>query len=123
LADKVVLSTPIKANQESQVAFTATGWGLGGGESEFRLFLNGELKDKSVRGKSIRNVYSKDQPRQPIILIGNDTSGDMPFHGEIRRPQMSVLALYPSEVHFQEVSENRKDKIRQPGEEQFTAAR
>jgi len=123
LADKVVLSTPIKANQESQVAFTATGWGLGGGESEFRLFLNGELKDKSVRGKSIRNVYSKDQPRQPIILIGNDKSGDMPFHGEIRRPQMSVLALYPSEVHFQEVSENRKDKTRQPGEEQFAAAR
>lgn len=97
---RVVLASPIKKDRQYHVAFTVSGWPRGEGESEFRLFVDGELVDESVNGKSIEAVNPKDEAGQPMIFIGNSEALDMPFHGQIRPPRMSVLDLSPAEVRL-----------------------
>ncbi len=55
------------------------------------------LMESLVPNKSSRLV---DEPSKPMIYIGNDRAGEMPFSGTIEIPRMSVLCLYPGEVFW-----------------------
>ncbi len=102
-AKTAVLTAAIEANKSYHVAFTVFGFRDSG--SHIKLYIDGktvaEFGDAAADGQAgIHYVNSADELNQPMIYIGNDSSGDMPFAGTIELPRMSVLSLYPGEVFW-----------------------
>ena len=99
--DPAVLTAQIEANKSYHIAFTVFGFRDSG--SNIRLYLNGEkvaeFGDTSA-AEGDRGISSADDADKPMIHIGNDSAGEMPFVGTIEVPRMSVLSLYPGEVFW-----------------------
>jgi arylsulfatase A-like enzyme len=83
----------IQPGVPTHVAFTVFGWKAGG--YTVRLFVGGELAvEQTDNPVGYQAVAHSDSP----ITIGNDAQYGLPFTGDIWRPLMSPLSLYPSEV-------------------------
>ncbi len=103
-ASTAELTAAIEADKSYHVAFTVFGFRDSG--SNIKLYLNGkkvaEFGDLSAPDgdAGISSVNSTDNANKPMIYIGNDSTGEMPFTGTIEVPRMSVLCLYPGEVFW-----------------------